>query len=147
MTIQEAVTFSENSWNATRIVAKNIIGTVVNEGMNTSIPDCSNGTPHIWLSTPVGSEIMSGLGGETFYQNYPMTVTWGSCNLASNEEITIRLSRYNSSDVFYFTSSNDESETILVTSTNPIIWQGDYLVRVSNTSTGYSQSGIIHIAQ
>ncbi len=147
VTIQDAVTFSENSWNATRIVAKNIIGTVVNEGMNTNIPDCSNGIPHIWLSTPVGAEIMSGLGGETFYQNYPMTVTWGSCNLASNEEITIRLSRYNSSDVFYFTSLNDGSETILVTSANPIIWQGDYLVRVSNASTGYSQSGIIHIAQ
>lgn len=145
--VTQITSFPENTTHAIRVVAKNIVGTTVSEGVNIAVPQCSNGTPYIWLISPIGAEAISGLGGETFHQNTPMTVTWGSCNLAANETVTIRLARVSSPDMFYFTSQNDGSETVQLTTSNPNIWTGNYTVRASNPSTGYSQSGWIQITQ
>lgn len=145
--VQHASLFPENSSSAIRTVVKNNIGTVVSDGMNANIPNCSDGTPHIWLTSPIGAETISGLGGETFYQNHTMTVTWGSCNLGIGETVTVRLARQGSPDMFYFTSANDGTETFQITTSNPSMWTGDYKVRVSNPVTGYFQSGLVHIVQ
>ncbi len=145
--VTQTVTFPENTNHAIRIVAKNIVGTAISEGMNVTVPNCASGTPYIWLMAPIGAEIISGLGGETFYQNTTMTVTWGSCNLSSDQTISIRLARQGSPDMFYFTSQNDGSETIQLTTSNPNIWTGNYIIRVSNPATGYSQSGLVQIVQ
>jgi hypothetical protein len=146
--IEQTVSFPESLVSyATRIVAKNTIGTVVSSGMYFTVPDCASGLPQIWITSPIGNEIISGLGGETFYQNNPMTVSWNSCNLLANEQITIRLDRQGSTDSFYFYSPNDGSETFQITASNPSMWVGNYKIYVSSqgASPDQDQTGIFRI--